>query len=88
MPEYPWLCLGMSEYAGMTFVLHFPICFTNPFSTWTRGYLFKCLYDTRGYSLKDYEDVFLKKQNLIFPIAAGNISSAFCFRLNIFTCKI
>ena len=80
----------MPEYAEMTFVLHFPFphLFYNPFSTWTGGYLFKCLHGTRGYSLKDYEDVFLKRQNLIFSIAAGSISSAFCFRLNIFVCKI
>ena len=35
---------------------------------------------------KEHEVVFLKRQNLIFPIAAGSIS--FAFFLNIFTSKI
>ena len=64
-------------------------CFT--FSLWlhyiTRGYLFECLQETEGYSLKEHEAVFLKKQNLIFYIAAGSISFVFCFSLNVYTSK-
>ena len=32
----------------------------------TRGYLFERLQETRGYSLKEHEAAFLKRQNLIF----------------------
>ena len=45
-------------------------------------------YESWSYCLKKHEAVFLKRQNLIFPIAAGSIWFVFCFRLNIFTSKI
>ena len=63
MPDYVWICQNMSEYVGIcvnmpksvwvTFVLPFPISkfFYNPVSTWTYGYLFEHLQETRGYSL-------------------------------------
>lgn len=38
--------------------------------------------------MKEHEAVFLKIQNLIFSVAAGNISFVFRFRFNIFTSKI
>ena len=92
MPYSVWICLNMPEYAGicvnmpgstwMTLALHFPI------SPWTLGYLFKRLQETRGYSRREHEAVFLKKRNLIFSIAAGSISFVFCFRLNISSSKI
>ena len=59
----------------------FPHC--NPLSTRTHGYLIQFLLETKSYSLKNYEDVFLKRQNLVFSIAAGSIWF-FCFQLNIF----
>ena len=36
--------------------------FYNPFSTWTRGYLLEHVQETRGYSLKEHEAVFLKRE--------------------------
>ena len=54
----------------------------------TCGYLFECLQESRGYSLKEHEAVFLKRQNLIFSITAVSILFVFCFRLNILTNKI
>ena len=47
----------------------------------TLGYLFESLQETRGYSLKENEAVFLKRQNLTFNIAAGSITHLF-FVLN------
>ena len=48
----------------------------------TRGYLFERLQETRGYSLKEHETTFLKRQNLIFfSTAAGSISFVSCFLL-------
>ena len=91
MPEYVRICVNMPKYAWMAFgftFLHFLIGFAIP---WKRGYLFERLQETRetrGYSLKKQETPFLKKQNLIFSLAAGSISFVFCFRLNIFTNKI
>ena len=64
----------------MAFVL-FLRC--NPLPTRTCSYLMQCSYKTRSYSLKDYESVFLKRQNLVFSIVVESIF-AFCFRLNIF----
>ena len=84
MPEYVRICVNIPKYAWMAFgftFLHFPIGFTIP---WKRGYLFERLQETRettGYSLKEHETVFLKKQNLTFSLAAGSISFVFCFRL-------
>ena len=37
--------------------------------------------------MKEYEAVFLKRQNLIFSIVAGSIGFNFSFRLNIFRIK-
>ena len=63
----------------MAFVLHFPISLfvLQSFFYFLRGYLFERLQEITGYSLKKHEPVFLKRQNLIFPIAAGSISFAF-----------
>ena len=88
MSEYAWICLNMPEWL---LVLHFSISLLVFAIPWKRGYLFERLQETRetrGYSLKKQETVFLKKQNLIFSLAAGSISFVFCFRLNIFTSKI
>ena len=55
----------MPEYAR--------ICVNMPKSTWMAFVLhFPC-----GYSLKKNEAVFLKKQDLIFSIAAGSILFGF-----------
>ena len=77
MPKYAWICRNIREYAEIcvnmpksvwrAFALRFPV---SPFvlqslPTWTRGYLFERLQDTRGYSLKEHEVVFLKRHNLI-----------------------
>ena len=82
--DYVWICLNMPEYTGrcvkmpksawMTFVLYFPC-----------GYI---TLHTRSYVLKEHEVVFLKRQYVIFSMAAGSILFAFCFRPNIFTSKI
>ena len=74
----------------MAFILHLPISLFvyHLLSTWTCGYLVKSPQETRGYILKEHEDVFLKRQNLFFSLAAESISFVFCFRLNIFTGKI
>ena len=82
MPEYAGIFQNMLKSAWMAFVL-FLHC--NPLSTWTHGYLFHCLFETWSYSLKIFEAVFLKRQNLIISIIAGRIWYAFCFRQNIFT---
>ena len=100
MPDYSWKYLNILEYDGkcmnvpksvwMAFLLHFAhftICFAIPFSTWTRGYLFEPIQETRDDSLKEDKAVFLKRKNLIFSIATGSISFDFCFRLNIFSSK-
>ena len=93
IPDYVWTCQNMHEYAkiclnGFCFRFSlFPHFFYNPLSTWTHDYLFECLQETRGYSLKIHGAVFLKRQNLIFPVAAGSTWFVF-FRLNIFTIKI
>ena len=94
MSYYVWICLEMPEYAGtcvnmpksawMTFVLHspiYPFVFQSLFYLST-CYLFERLQETRGYSLKEHEAVFWKKQHLIFCIAAGSISFIFCIKLN------
>ena len=80
MFEYVWLCLDMSEYARicvnmskpalMDFVFYFSI---SPFVLQSlfylnSGYLFECLQETRVYSLKEHEAVFLKRQNLIWKV--------------------
>ena len=52
-----------------------------------RCYLFQSLHETRSDSLKERKAVFLKRQNLIFPLVAGNIWSFFCFKLNKFAIK-
>ena len=82
MPEYAKICINKPKSAWMAFVL-FLHC--NPLSTWLSGYLFQCLCETRSYSLKEYEAVFLKKQTLIFLLVDESIWFVFCFRLNIFT---
>ena len=93
IPDYVWTCQNMHEYAkiclnGFCFRFSpFLHLFYNPLSTWTHDYLFECLQETRGYSLKIHGAVFLKRQNLIFPVAAGSTWFVF-FRLNIFTSKI
>ena len=93
MPDYVCVCLNMPGYSRI--YVNIPksawmTCF--PFPLWlhytTRGSLFEGLQESRGYSLKEHEAVFLKRQNLIFSIAAGCISFVFCFRLNIFRRKI
>ena len=49
-----------------------------------RGYSFQRLYETRNYSLKEHEAVFLNSQTLV----AGSVWFVFCFGLDIFTNKI
>ena len=59
MPEYTGRCVKMPKSAWMTFVLYFPC-----------GYI---ALHIRSYVLKEREVVFLKRQYLIFSMAAGNI---------------
>ena len=85
MAKYVWVCLNMPEYARACLIYLNGVCFTHsflhlfykPFFTWTHSYLFKRLQETKGYNL-----------NLVFSLAPGSISFAFCFRLTIFTRKI
>ena len=62
-------------------------CFTsphcNPLSTWARGQL----NETRNYSLKEDEAVFLKRQNLIISRVAESISFFFLFLTKYFSRK-
>ena len=92
MSGYVWRCLNMPEYALIClnlpklllfYIFPFFNLFYKPYSTWARVFLFDRLQETRGYSLKQREAVFLKRQNFIFPIVAGSISFISCFRLNI-----
>ena len=90
VPEYAGKCMNIPKSVWIAFVSPFP---TSPFvwqslSTSTRGYLFERLQETRSYSRKEHEAVFLKRQNLIFSIAPESISFVFYFRLNIFTSNI
>ena len=70
-----WICLNIPEYTInlpeylLFYNSPFPYLFYNPFSTWTRGYLFERLQETRGYSLKEQEAVFLKRHSLNFSIS-------------------
>ena len=78
----------MPDMSGYAFCLtSFYFTFPLRLHYITRGYLFERLQETRTDSLKEHEVVFLKRQNLIFSIAAGTILFVFCFRLNIFTTK-
>ena len=45
-------------------------------------------YFKKDVSLKEYQPVFLKRENLIFSVVVGSISFTFSFRLNSFTSKI
>ena len=58
-------------------------CFTlnhcNHMSTWTGASLLQRLHQTRSYSLKQHEVVFLKGQNLIFSSVAVSIWFVFLF---------
>ena len=78
--KYAEICGKVPESAWMAFVL-FPHC--EFFSTWTRSFLFQCLYKTKSFSLQEYETVILKRQNLIFSIVA-EVYNPF-FRVNVFT---
>ena len=75
IPEYAWLDLNMSKYAG--------ICVNMPKSTWiafvwhvpiVSPWLLECVvtYFNKVFSLKEHDAVFMK-QNLIFSIVAGSI---------------
>ena len=82
--EYAETCVNMPKSAWMTFVLHspiYPFVFQSLFYLNT-CYLFERLQETTGYSLKEHEAVFWKRQHLIFWIAAGSITFIFCIRLN------
>ena len=69
MPESAGICQNMRECAkicqnGLCF--KYPHC--NPLPTLTRGYFYQRLHETESYSLKEHEDVSLKRQNLVFPV--------------------
>ena len=88
-PNNFWTCLNILKYVWMCLNL-FAVCFCftsscNPLFTWMCGYLFRCLYETRSYSLEEYEAVFLQRQNLIFPTVGESIWFVCCFTLNFFT---
>ena len=56
--------------------------------TLTRGYFYQRLHETGSYSLKEHEDVSLKRQNLVFPVVPECIWFVFCLWLNIFTSEV
>ena len=85
MPKYALIYLNLPE---QFYISPFPHLLYNPLSTLTRDYSFERLQETIGYNVQQHEVVFLKRQNLIFSIAAGIISIVSFFRLNIFTNKI
>ena len=58
MPEYTKTCVNMPKSAWMAFVLHFPIVI--PWRLECVVTLFQRLHETRSYSLKEHEPVFLK----------------------------
>ena len=67
----PWIWLNMLECLNMAecllfYISIFPPLFYNFFSTLTRGYLFERLQETRAYSLKEHEAVFLFKFYVTF----------------------
>ena len=73
IPECAWLCLNMSKYAR--------ICMNIPnacllISRCSHGKTLNTCFN-EDYSLKEHEAVFLKRQNLIFSVVAGNIWFAF-----------
>ena len=73
IPECAWLCLNMSKHAG--------ICMNIPnacllISRCSHGKTLNTCFN-EDYSLKEHEAVFLKRQNLIFSVVAGNIWFAF-----------
>ena len=80
-PEYAWICLNLPEWF-LFYISPFPYLFYNSFSTWTHGYLFERLQETRRntrlFSWIDKIWFFLKQ---LEPFV-------FCFRLNIFISKI
>ena len=71
MPEYAGVYVNMRKAARMAFALHF--VFVIPCLLWTGNYLFQQFHETRSYSLKEHEAIFLKKQDLIFTIIARSI---------------
>ena len=86
-PEYVWMFGNMRE---CTYIHLNGSCFTfarcNHLFTWTLGYLCQRLHETRSYSLKEHEVVFLRRQKLFF--SALSIWFVFSCRLNIFISKL
>ena len=90
MSGYVWICLNMLKYAWIYLNLLNGFCFTfthlfyNTLSTWTRSYLFERLQETRGYSLKEHDSAFLKRQHLIFFFSRWKYLICFFFSDKIF----
>ena len=90
---YVWICLNKPQLPEwlLFYISPFLYLFYNPFFTWTHGYLFERLQESKqtgGYSLKEQETCFLKETKFNFSIAAESVLFVFCFRLNTFTSKI
>ena len=83
MLKHAWICLSLPEWL-LFYIPPFTHLFFNPFSTWTRVTYLNVYRRLQviGYSLKEHEAVFWKRQHLIFWIAAGSITFIFCIRLN------
>lgn len=60
---------------AFVYISPFPHLFNN------RDYLFEHLQETSGYSLKEHQTIFLKRQNFNFSAAVGSISFVLSFRL-------
>ena len=88
MPDYLWICPNISEYARVRLNLPEWLSFTfllcNTLPTWTPGYLFQRLSNTRSHSLEEHEIVFLKREIVFFSTEVGNIWFIFSILNKIF----
>ena len=66
----------MPKSAGIAFALHF---YTLHVVTYLKVYRYSLMEYIRNYSLKEHETVLLKRENLIFSIAAGSTLFVFLF---------
>ena len=91
VPEYTRIFVNMPKSAWMAFVLHFPIFFTIPFlleHVDTYLIVYRRLEVIESLMRPEEEAVFLKRQNLIFSVAARSILFVFYFRLSIVRSKV
>ena len=83
---YPgfWICLDMSEYATMAFVLYFPIVILVYLNAWLiifESFFFQRLHKIRSFSVKENEAVFWRHKIWFFYSSCKN----FCCFENFFS---